>query len=189
MGKNLNKWESNKIAKTKSQTTVGLQKYIEESTGEIKEFTVIEKNIAADFNFHKIWLQDVLNILDSFGNKKILVITHLLKIMRNEDNTFSGSYREIAEACEVSLPTVSLVMNELIDSDVIKKIGTGTYQFNPSLVVKGSSEKRRNLLIKYTYGDDAKQISNAKKAISQHSLFEDIKAAESGSGEVQPNKD
>lgn len=185
MAKKLNKWEDGKVVKTKSQTTVGTQKYIEESTGEIKEFTVIEKNITSDFNFHKIWLQDVLNILDSFGNKKILVITHLLKIMRNEDNTFSGSYREIAEACEVSLPTVSLVMNELIDGDVIKKVATGTYQFNPSLVVKGGSEKRRNLLIKYTYGDDAKQISNARKVVTQHSIFEDIEAADESSAEVQ----
>jgi hypothetical protein len=168
MGK-INKWESG-IVKTKTQTVLGKQNYINEATGEVQEFTVIEKNISKDFNFHKIWLQDVLNVLDSFGNKKILVITYLLKNMRNEDNTISGSYREIADRCDVSYPTVAMVMKELIESDVLKKISTGTYQFNPSLVIKGSSSKRRNLLIQYNYLDDVKQISNAK-IIHQHNIF------------------
>lgn len=174
MSNEINKWENGKTIKTKSQTIVGKQSYVNEITGEISEFVVIDKNISKDFNFHKIWLQDVLNVLDSFGNKKILVITHLLKIMRNEDNTFSGSYRELAEQCEVSLPTVSLVMRELLDSDVIKKIASSTYQFNPSLIIKGTSDKRKNLLIRYNYlEDDKKQINNSK-TIHQHNIFGDI---------------
>lgn len=174
----INIWEDNKKVKKKIQTVVGNQKYINPTTGEIETFTIIEKNISKDFNWHKIWLQDVLNILDSFGNKKILVLTYLLKIMRNEDNTISGSYREIAEKCGVSLPTVSMVMNELISTDIIRKVATGTYQFNPSLIVKGSGEKRTNLLVKYRYGmDDNKSINNAKQIddntqkILQHNIF------------------
>ena len=160
-----NKWEGGKMVKTKNQTTIGEQEYVNTDTGEVKKFTVIEKNIPADFNFHKIWLQDVLNILDSFGNKKILIITHLLKKMRNEDNSFSGTYRDFAEETGVSLPTVSLVMNELLKSNIIKKQTTATYQFNPSLIVKGSSSKRNHLLIKYNFmGDDKKAISNSKNA-------------------------
>lgn len=173
----LNKWENGKTVKTKSQTVVGYQEMIDTSTGEIHKLTVIDKNISKDFNFHKIWLQDVLNVLDSFGNKKILVITYLLKIMRNEDNSVSGTYREIAEACNVSLPTVSLVMNELMGSDVIKRISTATYQFNPSLIIKGSSKKRKNLLIRYNYlEDEEKVVQNAKslpepKPMIQHNIF------------------
>lgn len=153
-----------KKGKVKNQTVVGNETYLNTATGTMEDFTVINKHISKDINFHKIWLQDVLNVLDSFGNKKILVITYLLKSMRNEDNTFNGTYREIAESCEVSLPTVSLVMNELIDSDVIRKLSSATYRFNPSLIVKGSSDKRKNLLIKYSYQeDDKKQTENAKQ--------------------------
>ena len=159
-----NKWESGKLVKTKNQTVVGEQEFIDPETGEVKTFTVIDKNIPSDFNFHKIWLQDVLNILDSFGNKKILIITHLLKKMRNEDNSFSGTYRDFAKETGVSLPTVSLVMNELLDSNIIKKQTTATYQFNPSLIVKGSASKRNNLLIKYNFmEDEKKEISNSKQ--------------------------
>ena len=152
-----------KSVKTKVQTFVGTQEYINPSTGEVMEFMVIDKNIERDFNFHKIWLQDVLNVLDSFGNKKILVLTYLLKIMRNEDNTFSGTYREIAKGIDVSVKTVNIVFNELLESNIIKKVSTATYRFNPDIIVKGKSEKRKNLLIRYNYSDgdtqDKKQIN------------------------------
>lgn len=161
-----------KQIKSKVQTVLGSQTYLNQDTGEVSEFTVIEKNIEKDFNFHKIWIQDVLNVLDSFGNKKILVLSYLLKIMRNEDNTFSGSYRELAEDIGVSVKTVNVVINELVESNVIKKISTATYRFNPDIIVKGRSDKRKNLLIKYNYidGDSSNKINNAKQ-IKQHNIF------------------
>ena len=158
---NSSKIQDGRTKTTKTQVTVGKTTLVNPETGEYHEFTVVKKNISQDFNFHKIWLQDVLNVLDSFGNKKILVITYLLKNMRNEDNTVSGSYREFAKGCGVSLPTVSVVLNELLESDILKKIKLGTYQFNPSLIVKGNSDKRRNLLIQYHCEDD-EVIENAK---------------------------
>lgn len=151
--------------KGRGAISIGLKTLIDPETGQETEFTLIEKDIPKDYNFHKVWLQDILNVLDSFGNKKILVLTHLLKRMRNEDNSVSGSYREIAEDCNVSLPTVSAVMSELIESNVLKRIATATYQFNPSLIVRGGANKRKNLIIKYKYyTDEKKQIDNAKSA-------------------------
>jgi hypothetical protein len=167
---------SPKVVKVKSQTVVGTQQYIDAQTGEVLEFTVINKNIQNDYNFHKIWLQDVLNVLDSFGNKKILVLTYLLKIMRNEDNTFNGTYREIANAIDVSPRTVNVVFTELIESNIIKKVSTATYRFNPDIIVKGKSEKRRNLLVQYHYQDgdkdNSKHLNNAKN-IKQFNIFND----------------
>lgn len=149
--------------KRSSGISIGLKTFIDAQTGEEVDFTIIEKEIPKDYNFHKIWLQDILNVLDSFGNKKILVLTHLLKNMRNEDNSVSGSYREIAENCKVSLPTVNNVMRELLDSNVLKKVSSATYVFNPNLILRGSADKRKNLIIRYKYQEDErKQIDNAK---------------------------
>ena len=149
--------------KKSSGISIGLKTFIDAQTGEEVDFTIIEKEIPKDYNFHKIWLQDILNVLDSFGNKKILVLTHLLKNMRNEDNSVSGSYREIAENCKVSLPKVNNVMRELIDSNVLKKVSSATYVFNPNLILRGSADKRKNLIIRYKYQEDErKQIDNAK---------------------------
>lgn len=153
-----------KVIKTKVQTSVGNIQLYNPNTNQLEDFAVIDKNIEQDYNFHKIWLQDVLNVLDSFGNKKILVLSYLLKIMRNEDNTFSGTYREIAGSIDVSVKTVNVVFSELIESNIIKKISTATYRFNPDIIVKGKSAKRKNLLIRYNYqdGDNSKSINNAK---------------------------
>lgn len=155
-----------KVIKTKVQTSVGNIQLYNPNTNQLEDFAVIDKNIEQDYNFHKIWLQDVLNVLDSFGNKKILVLSYLLKIMRNEDNTFSGTYREIAGSIDVSVKTVNVVFSELIESNIIKKISTATYRFNPDIIVKGKSAKRKNLLIRYNYQDgdrdNSKSINNAK---------------------------
>lgn len=147
----------------KTEVSVGTKIYINPETGEEEIFTLVEKNISKDYNFHKIWLQDILNVIDTFGNKKILVLSYLLKNMRNEDNSFGGSYRDIAERCGVSLPTVSAVMSELLESNIIKRLYTATYQFNPAFIVRGGAEKRKNLMIKYNYlEDEKKQIENSK---------------------------
>jgi hypothetical protein len=143
-----------KRGKVKKQYVVGTQKLTNSETGEVLDVTIIEKNITKDFNFHKVWLQDILNILDSIGNKKIAVIIYLLKNMRNEDNSISCTYRSIAKGAEVSLPTVQVVMQELLEANAIKKLTTGTYQFNPDLIAKGSTGKRQNLLIKYNFPDE-----------------------------------
>jgi hypothetical protein len=149
----------------KTEISIGTKIYVNPETGEEEIFTLVEKNISKDYNFHKIWLQDILNVIDTFGNKKILVLSYLLKNMRNEDNSFGGSYRDIAERCGVSLPTVSAVMTELLESNIIKRLYTATYQFNPAFIVKGGADKRKNLMIKYNYLEDEKrQIENSKNA-------------------------
>ena len=149
----MNKIMNKKIIKTKTQIAVSQRKYINQNTGEVEEFSVIQKNISADFNFHKIWLQDLLNILDSFGSKKIKVITYLLSKMRNEDNSISCTYRSIEKETGISYQTVAATMKEMQESNVIKKIATGTYQFNPDLIIKGNSKKRQRLLVEYNVVD------------------------------------
>ena len=90
--------------KKSSGISIGLKTFIDAQTGEEIDFTIIEKEIPKDYNFHKIWLQDILNVLDSFGNKKILVLTHLLKNMRNEDNSVSGSYEKLRRIAKCHCP-------------------------------------------------------------------------------------
>ena len=54
-------------------------------------------------------------------------------------------------------------MRELLDSNVLKKVSSATYVFNPNLILRGSADKRKNLIIRYKYqGDERKQIDNAK---------------------------
>ena len=150
------------LQKVKTQIAVGHQKYLNQETGEVEDFTVIQKNVSADYNFHKIWLQDLLNILDSFGSKKIKVMTYLLGKMRNEDNSVSVTYRSVADDTGISYPTVAATMKEMIEGNVIKRINSGTYQFNPDIIIKGTGNKRQRLLIQYNISDKTDQEAQIK---------------------------
>ena len=143
----------NKVAK---HLDIKTTRYINEETGEVEEFTTLKKELDSDFGFHKVWLADVLSVLDTFGNKKLKILLYLLKNMRNEDNSISTNYRKISDDLKVAYSTVALTMQELIANNVIKKLMTNTYTFNPSLLVKGGSSKKRRLLIEYNTPDSKK---------------------------------
>ena len=54
---------------TKKVKVIGTRKYIKQDSGEIEDFQVV--NIEErDFNFHKIWLNHIINSLDLIGNQK-----------------------------------------------------------------------------------------------------------------------
>lgn len=148
-----------KVIKTKNQVVVGKQTYVNQYTGEQVEMTVIQKNINSDFNFHKIWLGDILQVLDTFGNKKLKILTFLLKEMRDSDNSISVTYNYINKMTEISTETIRKTMTELMESKVITKVRTGLYMFNPDLIIKGNSDKRQRLLIEYNRTDNNDNLS------------------------------
>jgi len=141
--------QTKKSVKIKKQNIIGKETYIKQDTGEIKECIVVEKNIEQDFNFYKIWLMDLLGILDIVGNKKIKVINYLFEIMNPRDNTISITYKEVEKNTGVSYPIVVETFKILLDSNFLKKVRQSFYMINPDIIVKGRTGKRMNLLIQY----------------------------------------
>lgn len=156
---------SKKSKKTKETMEIGKSNYLNQTTGEVEEFTVIRKNVNKDFNFHKIWLEDLLNILNSFGNRKIIILSYLLKIMRNSDNSVVFTMRSLSKNTDISLQTCQTTINELIENNVLKrdKEVSQLYFFNPDIIIKGDSNKRQRLLIEYNFLDEKKDIKESKK--------------------------
>jgi len=151
--------------KNKLQQVMGNKKYQDPETGEILDFMVIQKNVNQDFGFHKIWLEDLMNILNSMGNRKMTILTYLLKIMRNSDNTLNFTMRSLSEDTGVSLQTCQSTITELLESNVLKRDTRvkQLYTFNPDLIVKGNSNKRRRILIEYNYNDEAEDTKRARE--------------------------
>jgi predicted transcriptional regulator len=142
------KMKLDKKIKVKKQKVIGKQEYINADTGEVKEFDVIEK-VVKDTNFHKVWLMDLLAVLDLIGTQKLKVLEFLFTEMRTQDNTVSVTYRYIADKTGISYQTVAITMKMLIDANLITKVRTGTYRFNPDIIIKGDSKKREGMVIKY----------------------------------------
>ena len=129
------------------QKIVGKEIFISKKTGKEESFNVIEKYV--DTNFYKIWLLDLLGVLDIIGNKKMKVVDYLFSNMRREDNTISATQRAISKETNVSIVVVSQTLKILRETNFLKKIQNGLYMINPDLVVRGTAGKRLNLLIRY----------------------------------------
>jgi len=159
----------NSPIKVKQNEIVGTKQMLDPETGELVDYTVIKKLVGKDFNFHKVWLQDLLNILETMGNKKIQILSHLLSIMRTSDNSINFTMRSLAKDVSCSVQTCQTTINQLIDSNIIKrdKRIRSLYLFNPDIVAKGTSSKRQNMLIEYINEDntpiDVELIGESKK--------------------------
>ncbi|WP_285816094.1 replication/maintenance protein RepL [Thomasclavelia cocleata] len=133
---------------SKKVKIIGTETYINKNTGEIQEMQVV--NIEdRDFNFHKVWISHIINSLDLIGNKKVKlafwIIDHL-----NKENQLIMTYRQISEQSGISLETVRVTINTLIESDFLIRINQGAYQVNPDIIFKGTRNGRMNVLYQYT---------------------------------------
>jgi len=146
---NIEKETQKKSKKIKKQKIVGTQTLLNPNTGELIETTIIEKNIEQDFNFFKVWLLDLLNILELIGTKKMKVVNYILDNLDVKNNLFIGTHEEISKKLSVSRVVVSQTFKTLQESNFLIKKQNGVYMINPEILVKGKTGKRLNLLIKY----------------------------------------
>ena len=85
---------------TKKVKVIGVQDYINQTTGEVEQFHVIQEQ-DRDFDFHKVWLRSIIDSIDLIGNKKtklaFWIINHL-----DRENKLTMNYRQIAEQSKMS---------------------------------------------------------------------------------------
>lgn len=145
---------------SKKVKVLGTEQFVNTQTGEIEDFQVsrIEER---DFNFTKIWLTQMLATLGLLGNKKTKVAYYIIDNL-NKDNTFIGTYRQIAKATSASLPTVTTVMKTLLDANFLRRQLDGVYTVNPNIMFKGGRNARLNVLQTYD-NTEQKPISDEEK--------------------------
>ncbi len=144
---------------TKKVKVVGHAEYTNNSTGEIEDFQVVRME-DRDFNFHKIWLEHIINSLDLIGNQKTRLAFWILDNLDRE-NKLTMTYRQIADKSGISLDTVRVTMKALIESNFLQRINQGAYRVNPDTVFKGSRTGRLNVL--YQYHETAKDSKGVEE--------------------------
>ena len=135
------------ITTRKKVKIIGTETYIKQSTGELKEMQLIDIE-ERDFNFHKVWLQHILNSIDLIGNQKTKLAFWIIEHL-NKENQLTMTQRQIAQKSGISLDTVRLTMKALLDSNFLVKQNIGVYMVNPDVVFKGGKTDRLNILIQY----------------------------------------
>lgn len=142
------------MQKTKKKVKFkGTETFINSVTGELIEMQVTDIE-ERDFNFHKIWLKNVINTLDIVGNQKTRLAFWIIEHLDRE-NQLTLTYRQICEEYKrtegqnISLDTVAKTMTILLNSDFIRRKNTGCYIVNPDIIFKGTRTGRLNVLNMY----------------------------------------
>lgn len=137
----------------KKQKFVGSKTLVDIETGEEypMQMNVIEDR---DFNFHKVWLQNLIMSMDSIANQKLKLAFWIIDNLTN-DNMLVMTQRKIAEKTGISLPTVSKTIRLLCEPEdketipFLQKINSGAYRVNPNVLFKGSHNNRMGICFEY----------------------------------------
>lgn len=131
----------------KKVKVVGTQQYINPANGTVEDFQVMRIE-ERDFNFHKVWLEHIINSLDLIGNQKTRLAFWIVDQL-DKENKLTMTYRQIAEKSGISLDTVRVTMKSLMDSNFLERINQGAYRVNPDVIFKGGKTERMNVLYQY----------------------------------------
>lgn len=148
---------------TKKVKVVGHEQYTNNSTGEIVDMAVVSIE-ERDFNFHKVWMRDLISKLELVGNAKTKLAYWIIENL-NRENQLTMTYRQIADNTGLSLGTVKETMKILLDADFLRKVNMGVYMVNPNLLFKGTRDSRINILSMYSEAErePAKPQTNQEK--------------------------
>lgn len=135
----------------KKQKFVGTKTLVDPETGEAwaSQINVLEDR---DFNFHKVWLEHLVQALDDISNQRLRlafwIIDHL-----DKENKLVMTQRAIADKSGMGLATVTRTMRALQGGEVpfLQKINSGAYRVNPDVIFKGSFSNR--IAVCYEYRD------------------------------------
>lgn len=134
---------------TKKQKFVGYKNLVDPETGENypMQMNVLEDR---DFNFHKVWLQHLVNSLDSISNQKLRLAFWIIDNLDRE-NKLTMTQRTIAQKSGMSYQTVSRTMKALQEGEpaFLVKINSGAYRVNPDVIWKGSHSNRMGICYEY----------------------------------------
>lgn len=116
-------------------------KSIDEETGEIKIYKKGQ-------NFLKMYKPQMIKMFEVIGGGKAKVVAFLLKNVHVSNNTVVKTQKEIAEGCNVSLKTVSTVLNELESKQLIKK-KVGSIMISPTIFFRGDERQKYRLMMMF----------------------------------------
>ena len=137
---------------TKKQKFVGYKTLTDLETGEQypMQMNVLEER---DFNFHKVWMQHLVNSLDAISNQKLRLAFWIIDNL-DKENQLIMTQRVIADKSGMSLQTVSRTLKTLCESTegnpaFLQKINSGAYRVNPEVLFKGSHSNRMGICYEY----------------------------------------
>ena len=154
---------------SQTQTLVGQKKreLVDTETGETILVDQITKRTYGTKNFWKCYLMDFCAVLGIIDSKQLDVFIHIAEHTNPSDNTFIGTYKDIARDVGVSQPTISAIMRKLQDNNFIRKKQNGVWLVNPNVLMKGNDHKRQILLSYYESTNPPTSADNTEVTVKR----------------------
>lgn len=125
---------------------------VNKETGEFEKIGSADtfiKPIGRNEPFMITYLAEIINLIDTLGNKKMQVVKYILKNMSKAENTLIITTRELAEKCKVSKPVVLDTLKLLEDANIIQR-RTGAIMISPKLMNNKKAKGEAIMMTKYT---------------------------------------
>ncbi len=134
----------------KQKILKGVEYFINKDTGEEIPF-VVQSVEDRDFNFHKVWLRNVVTAFQEITNKKMVLAFWIIEHL-NKENQLVMPIRQIAEETGISHKTVGMTISALQKGECpfLVKVQSGVYMVNPDVIYKGSHSNRMGILYDYS---------------------------------------
>lgn len=126
----------------------GREVWINQETGEVREIDAFEREVGRKEAFMITYLGEIINMIETLGNKKMQVVKYILQNMCKTNNTLIITTRELAERCDVSLQTATDTLKLLETAGIIER-RTGAIMVSPKLVNNWRGGKEATMMIKY----------------------------------------
>ncbi len=152
----------NKKTSVKRNVKIGTKDVIDPKTGALEKVNHMEIR-EVDFNWNKIWLGHLLDVLDVIGNKKVAVMNWLLENRDVKTNRIFATQEIIKNELSVSAQTVTDTFNALQSANALRKERNGVYLLNPDVVWVGGNENRMDILLTYKKIQEVEEENNKEK--------------------------
>lgn len=133
---------------------------INKETGEYEQIGLADtfvKPIGRSQPFRITYLAEIINLIDTLGNKKMQVVKYILKNMSKSENTLIITTPELAKKCSVSRQTVSDTLKLLEDTNIISR-RTGAIMISPKLMNNKNANGEAIMMTHYCqFADDEEE--------------------------------
>lgn len=137
---------------------------INKDTGEFEEVgqaDMFYKPISRTEPFMITYLAEIINLIDSLGNKKMQVVKYILNHMEKSNNTLLITSRELATKSKTSLDTVTSTLKILEKANIIQR-RTGAIMISPKLMNNKKAKGEAIMMTKYQQfsSDDNEEVED-----------------------------
>jgi len=139
-----------KVVQFKQKGTViknNVTHWVCQETGEVIVANEILKPVGRN-GFAITYLAEIINLIETLGNKKMQVVKYILANMEMSNNSLIITTRELAEYSNTSLQTVTDTLKALEEAGVIRR-RTGAIMINPQLLHRGNQSKEKALITRF----------------------------------------